>query len=170
MRQFGDRSIRPLPPLGDPRPQVPRSAFSAAGALRLPPSLSQAKRRSPLSTGRAGRGLIGALGFALFFVAMSRSACAHDGHIVESGEQKGGVKRDGVRLRLAAKQDEDVSTGEQAAATIARPSGLVARDHPNDDGKAIDLRWQLSADDDPAKKPRVVRAYKIFRSLADGRE
>jgi hypothetical protein len=106
----------------------------------------------------------------LFLLAISRSATAQEERVGGTNDLKVGVERDGTRLRLAAKRDEDVSTGEQAAATIAPPSGLVAHDHPNDDGKAIDLRWQLSADDDPAKKPRVVRAYKIFRSLANGRE
>jgi hypothetical protein len=47
---------------------------------------------------------------------------------------------------------------------------LTAKDHPNDDGTAIDLEWKLSPDDDPKRTPRVVRGYKIFRSLASGEE
>src|SRR4029077_3819313 len=39
--------------------------------------------------------------------------------------------------------------------------------HPNDNGKAIDLKWQLSPDDTPEKKPRVVRGYIIYRTIAE---
>jgi hypothetical protein len=59
---------------------------------------------------------------------------------------------------------------EATDTAIAPPSALVATDHPNDTGNAIDLKWALSADDVPEKKPRVVRGYEIFRSLADGAE
>ncbi len=59
---------------------------------------------------------------------------------------------------------------KQPAAAIAPPSGLTATDHPNDDGTAIDLKWKLSPDDTPDRKPRVVRGYKIYRSRANGEE
>ena len=59
---------------------------------------------------------------------------------------------------------------QPATAAIAPPSGLTATDHPNDDGTAIDLKWKLSPDDTPDRKPRLVRGYKIFRSLANGKE
>jgi hypothetical protein len=45
----------------------------------------------------------------------------------------------------------------------APPTGLVATDHPHDNGEAIDLRWALSADDRPDVKPRRVRGYQISR-------
>jgi Domain of unknown function (DUF6754) len=65
----------------------------------------------------------------------------------------------------ACGQDEP-SVGE----AVAPPSGLVAVDHPNDTGNAVDLKWTLSPDDVAEKKPRVVRGYEVFRSLADGTE
>jgi hypothetical protein len=65
---------------------------------------------------------------------------------------------------------EEPPAGGEATTTIAAPFGLVAADHPNDDGTAIDVTWDLSPDDRPDRKPRVVRAYKIFRSLANGQE
>jgi len=63
--------------------------------------------------------------------------------------------------------------GQEGAAApvgtaVAPPSGLIATDHPNDTGNAIDLKWTLSPDDVPDKKPRIVRGYEIHRSLADG--
>jgi hypothetical protein len=75
-----------------------------------------------------------------------------------------------VLYGMAAAQNDDATDVEPASAAIAAPSGLTASDHPNDDGTAIDIKWTLSPDDDPARKPRVVRGYKIFRTLADGRE
>jgi hypothetical protein len=59
---------------------------------------------------------------------------------------------------------------EAADSSIAPPSALVATDHPNDTGNAIDLKWALSPDDLPEKKPRVVRGYEVFRSLANGEQ
>ncbi|MBI3862217.1 MAG: hypothetical protein HY290_10010 [Planctomycetia bacterium] len=53
---------------------------------------------------------------------------------------------------------------------IAPPSKLIAKDHDNDAGTAIDLEWTLSPDDQPQRKPRVVVGYQVFRSLADGME
>jgi hypothetical protein len=50
---------------------------------------------------------------------------------------------------------------------VAPPSNLTARDHPNDDGTAIDLEWSLSADDDPRRTPRVVFGYEIYRTPAE---
>jgi hypothetical protein len=64
-------------------------------------------------------------------------------------------------------QQAPVST---TVVSIAPPSGLTAKDHPNDDGTAIDLKWKLSPDDRPERKTRVVRGYKIFRSLSHGDE
>ncbi len=63
---------------------------------------------------------------------------------------------------------EDRARAEETAKAITPPSGLTATDHPNDDGTAIDLTWRLSPDDSPDRKPRVVRAYKVFRSLPSG--
>jgi len=64
----------------------------------------------------------------------------------------------------------DAAPQAEPPATISPPLGLTATDHPNDDGTAIDLKWKLSPDDTPDRKPRVVRGYKIFRSLANGEE
>jgi hypothetical protein len=69
-----------------------------------------------------------------------------------------------------ASAEDDVAPAEETAVTIAPPSGLTAADHPNDDGTAIDLTWRLSPDDSPKKKPRIVRAYKIIRSLPNGQD
>jgi hypothetical protein len=44
----------------------------------------------------------------------------------------------------------------------------MAKDHPNDAGTAIDLKWTLSPNDRPDRKPRVVIGYEVNRSLADG--
>jgi hypothetical protein len=68
----------------------------------------------------------------------------------------------------AALAQDDPPT--ETSTTIAPPSGLEAKDHPNDDGTAIDLEWKLSPDDTPDRNPRVVRGYKIFRTLANGQE
>jgi hypothetical protein len=70
----------------------------------------------------------------------------------------------------AALSQDGPDSANDAAANIAPPSGLIATDHPNDDGTAIDLKWTLSPDDTPDRKPRVVRGYKIFRTLASGDE
>src|SRR5262245_46063762 len=70
----------------------------------------------------------------------------------------------------AAHAQEDSDPPTETPTTIALSSGLVATDHPNDDGTAIDLKWTLSPDDMPDRKPRVVRGYKIFRTLAKGQE
>ncbi len=64
---------------------------------------------------------------------------------------------------------EDGKPGDTTETTIAPPAHLTARDHPNDNGKAIDLTWQLSPDDTPEKKPRVVRGYMIYRTIAGPR-
>jgi hypothetical protein len=45
------------------------------------------------------------------------------------------------------------------------PAGLVAEDHPGDNGTAIDLRWSLSADDQPGFKPRRVKGYRLERRV-----
>lgn len=56
------------------------------------------------------------------------------------------------------------AAGAQPAETIpAPPAGLVAEDHPGDNGTAIDLRWTLSADDQPGFKPRRVKGYRLER-------
>src|SRR5262249_32006844 len=70
--------------------------------------------------------------------------------------------------QCSAQADPDQRT--ESSTTIAPPSNLTAKDHPNDDGTAIDLEWKLSPDDDPKRTPRVVRGYKIIRSLASGEE
>jgi hypothetical protein len=62
---------------------------------------------------------------------------------------------------------EDRGPGGTTETTIAQPTHLTAKDHPNDNGKAIDLAWQLSPDDRPEKKPRVVRGYVIYRTIAE---
>ena len=66
-------------------------------------------------------------------------------------------------------QDDLTGTGAPAA-TIAPPSGLTAKDHANDTGNAVDLKWLPSPDDTPQKQPRIVRGYDVYRSLADGTE
>jgi hypothetical protein len=71
--------------------------------------------------------------------------------------------------KQAYAQDETAGTSEPGT-TIAPPSKLVAKDHPNDTGKAIDLKWTLSPDDTPKKQPRLVRGYDVYRSHADGAE
>jgi len=81
----------------------------------------------------------------------------------------------GVALLIASlpkqayAQLEMPGTSEPATA-IAPPSKLTAKDHPNDTGKAIDLKWGLSPDDTPEKQPRLVRGYEVYRSNADGTE
>src|SRR5438128_859758 len=62
---------------------------------------------------------------------------------------------------------EDREPGGKAETTIAPPTHLTAKDHPNDNGKAIDLKWQLSPDDTPDKRPRTVRGYVIYRTIAE---
>ncbi|MBS0264035.1 MAG: hypothetical protein JSS02_19020 [Planctomycetes bacterium] len=64
---------------------------------------------------------------------------------------------------------DDASTEISATEIdLAPPSALLARDHPNDAGTAIDLTWQLSPDDRADRKPRLVLGYQISRTLADG--
>lgn len=65
---------------------------------------------------------------------------------------------------------EDEAPAHQPVAIIAPPSNLTAKDHPNDTGTAIDLKWSLSPDDVANRKPRVVRGYHVYRSLQDGTE
>jgi hypothetical protein len=72
-----------------------------------------------------------------------------------------------LRPVLAYAQDEP-ATVTPPKTIIAPPSNLTATDAPDDAGTAIDLKWAPSADDDPARKPRVVRGYQVYRSLADG--
>jgi hypothetical protein len=69
---------------------------------------------------------------------------------------------------LTASAQEGPTPHADGPATIAPPSELIAADHPNDDGTAIDLTWRLSPDDSPDRKPRVVRGYRVFRSLPNG--
>ena len=69
----------------------------------------------------------------------------------------------------ATAQDTGANTSSPAT-TIAPPSKLTAKDHPNDTGQAIDLEWLASPDDTPQKQPRLVRGYDIYRSNADGTE
>jgi hypothetical protein len=103
------------------------------------------------------------------------------------------LHQDGTRLRLAAErfstkfvtviglallagwpapahaQDDQPGT-IASAVTIAPPSNLTAKDHPNDTGQAIDLSWLPSPDDSTQKQPRVVLGYDVYRSLANGAE
>lgn len=65
---------------------------------------------------------------------------------------------------------DDQPKAEAAAATIAPPSRLTAKDVPNDTGKAIKLEWSPSPDDTPQKQSRLVRGYDVYRSLAGGSE
>ncbi|MGQ0634064.1 MAG: DUF6754 domain-containing protein [Planctomycetaceae bacterium] len=55
-----------------------------------------------------------------------------------------------------------------ASAAPAPVASLVAVDHPNDVGQAIDLRWALSPDDNSQRTPRAIRGYEIARLAADG--
>jgi hypothetical protein len=48
-----------------------------------------------------------------------------------------------------------------AAQTPAPPAGLTARDHPWDDGRRIDLTWELSPDDGT-----LVQSYQVLRAVA----
>ena len=73
-------------------------------------------------------------------------------------------------MARAAHAQEDSDPPAETPRIIAPPSNLTATDHPNDDGTAIDLKWTLSPDDTSDRKPRVVRGYKIFRTLANGDE
>ncbi len=73
-----------------------------------------------------------------------------------------------LSLAERAFAQSDAARPGDSAVTIAPPSGLTAKDHSNDDGTAIDLKWSLSRDDDSGRKPRLVRGYKVFRSLANG--
>ncbi len=54
-----------------------------------------------------------------------------------------------------------------AAATAQEPprpvSDVVAADHPNDVGTAVDISWTLSPDDDAAADPPLVTGYQILR-------
>ncbi len=80
-----------------------------------------------------------------------------------------------ILLNLAAVPEQAIAHDEKPAATqppvkIAPPTRLTAEDHPNDAGKSIDLRWNLSPDDAPQIKPRLIRGYKIFRRRADGHD
>ncbi len=52
------------------------------------------------------------------------------------------------------------------AAGPAPPAELHVVDHPNDAGTALDLRWQLSPDDQPDVTPRKVLRYDILRQAA----
>jgi hypothetical protein len=63
-----------------------------------------------------------------------------------------------------ATAQDDAALRASTANAIAPATHLTAKDRPNDDGKAIDLKWQLSADDTPEKKPRIVRGYIIYRT------
>lgn len=49
------------------------------------------------------------------------------------------------------------------AAPPAPPSDLKTKDHPNDNGQAIDITWKVSPDDKPKAKPPLVDRYEIFR-------
>lgn len=51
----------------------------------------------------------------------------------------------------------------QAADPPRPPENLQVVDHPNDDGNAIDLKWELSPDDLPEADPRRVLKYEILR-------
>jgi hypothetical protein len=64
-------------------------------------------------------------------------------------------------------QDTQSVTGTPVA-TIAPPSGLTAKDHPNDTGQSIDLEWHASADDHSPTTTGTVLGYDIIRSQADG--
>src|SRR5262249_11406616 len=67
-------------------------------------------------------------------------------------------------------QDDAGQTTDSATTThIAPPSELTATDHPTDDGTAIDLKWQLSPDDTPETKPRLVHGYVIHRTTLEFR-
>ena len=55
------------------------------------------------------------------------------------------------------------------AGNLPPPTELVARDHPSDNGNAIDLAWRLSAADVTVadRQARIVRSYEIRRELLD---
>jgi hypothetical protein len=100
---------------------------------------------------------------------------------LSKGGQGGGVK---TRLRLAivfgallfagappsARAQDDQPASNAPAVNIAPPAGLTAKDHPNDTGQAIDLKWLPSPDDPPEEQPRLVHSYDVYRSFADGAE
>jgi hypothetical protein len=67
----------------------------------------------------------------------------------------------------ASAQDE-AGSQDRAATSIAPPVDMRATDVPNDAGTALKLRWSLSPDDTPDRKPRVVRGYEVYRSQPDG--
>ena len=64
-------------------------------------------------------------------------------------------------------QDDTPAAGASAA-TIAPPTSLKAKDHPNDTGQSIDLEWHASVDDQSPGTAGKVLGYDIFRSHADG--
>lgn len=66
-----------------------------------------------------------------------------------------------------ASAQEEKPTSNAAAKTIAPPSNLKAKDHPNDTGQAIDLEWNISADDPAPPATGRVLGYDIFRLPAD---
>ena len=70
---------------------------------------------------------------------------------------------------LPAARGQDDPAAQGARIVVEPPSGLVAKDHPNDDGTAVDLKWSLSPDDTRRRGSRRVRAYEVYRTrLADG--
>ena len=69
-----------------------------------------------------------------------------------------------ILLCLPAFSQTDTPTGlvgdaKPAIESPAPPSGVEAKDTKNDDGSAIDVSWQLSADDQ-----RLVTKYQVLRS------
>ena len=72
----------------------------------------------------------------------------------------------GSATRLYAQVDQPEPA--KSAAPLAPPSGLTAKDHPNDTGQSIDLKWLPSPDDTAQRQPRIVRGYEVYRSLANG--
>lgn len=68
-----------------------------------------------------------------------------------------------VRIAIVAAAFAACAT-DLKAANPAPPSNLIAKDHPNDNGEAIDVTWKLSADDKPNVKPPLVDRYEIYRT------
>ena len=59
-------------------------------------------------------------------------------------------------------QDAPPVAEQPAAVEVLPPTGLVARDAPNDSGKNIELSWELSPSDSR------LTAYNIYRAVEDG--